>query len=50
MKCCYECGTPLVEKYLEKEGMVPYCPKCGQFRFPIFNTAVSEEKGIIRSV
>lgn len=43
MKCCYECGTPLIEKYLEKEGMVPYCPKCGQFRFPIFNTAVSME-------
>ena len=43
MKCCYECGTPLVEKYLEKEGMVPYCPKCQQFRFPIFNTAVSME-------
>ena len=43
MKCCYECGTPLVEKYLEKEGMVPYCPKCHQFRFPIFNTAVSME-------
>ena len=43
MKCCYECGTPLVEKYLEKEGMVPYCPKCGQFRFPIFNPAVSME-------
>lgn len=43
MKCCYECGTVLVEKYLEKEGMIPYCPKCGQFRFPIFNTAVSME-------
>ncbi|MCD8355417.1 MAG: NUDIX domain-containing protein [Clostridia bacterium] len=43
MKCCYECGTPLIEKYLEKEGMVPYCPKCQQFRFPIFNTAVSME-------
>ena len=23
--------------------MVPYCPKCQQFRFPIFNTAVSME-------
>lgn len=43
MKCCYECGTKLEEKYLEKEGMIPYCPTCQQYRFPIFNTAVSME-------
>lgn len=43
MKFCYDCGTPLVEKYLEREGMVQYCPECEQFRFPIFNTAVSME-------
>lgn len=43
MKFCYTCGTQLVEKYLEREGMVPYCPHCQQFRFPIFNTAVSME-------
>lgn len=43
MKFCYICGAPLLEKYLEHEGMVPYCPSCQQFRFPIFNTAVSME-------
>ena len=43
MKYCYECGAPLTEKYLEREGMVQYCPQCKQFRFPIFNTAVSME-------
>ncbi|MDO5784370.1 MAG: NUDIX domain-containing protein [Eubacteriales bacterium] len=43
MKFCYECGTKLTEKYLEREGMVQYCPHCQQFRFPIYNTAVSME-------
>lgn len=43
MKFCYTCGTKLTEKYLEREGMVQYCPSCKQFRFPIFNTAVSME-------
>lgn len=41
MNYCVECGTKLIEKPLEGEGMVPFCPKCGQYRFPIFNTAVS---------
>ena len=36
-------GTELTEKYLEREGMVQYCPHCQQFRFPIYNTAVSME-------
>ena len=43
MKFCYECGAALTEKYLEREGMVQYCPHCQQFRFPIYNTAVSME-------
>lgn len=41
MKYCYECGTKLSEKELDHEGMIPYCPSCGQYRFPIFSTAVS---------
>ncbi|MDO4189383.1 MAG: NUDIX domain-containing protein [Lachnospiraceae bacterium] len=41
MKHCVECGTELIKKELEKEGLIPFCPKCEQFRFPIFNTAVS---------
>lgn len=38
---CTECGTLLVNKELEGEGIVPYCEKCGQYRFPLYNVAVS---------
>ena len=45
MKYCWECGNKLILKECfncsESEGLVPYCEKCGTFRFPIFNTAVS---------
>lgn len=41
MKYCYECGTKLIKKELEGEGIIPYCTKCEQYRFPIFSTAVS---------
>ena len=40
-KHCHECGTALIERELEGEGIVPYCPKCEQYRFPIYNVAVS---------
>ena len=40
-KYCRECGTKLVPKELENEGVVPYCATCGQFRFPQYNVAVS---------
>ena len=40
-KHCFECGTALVEKDLVGEGIVPYCPKCEQYRFPMYNVAVS---------
>jgi NAD+ diphosphatase len=26
-KHCFECGTALIEKELEEEGIVLYCPK-----------------------
>ena len=32
MKYCSEC---------EIDGLVPYCPTCKQFRFPMFNSAIS---------
>ena len=38
---CRQCGAKLVPKELENEGIVPYCPECGQFRFPQYNVAVS---------
>ena len=41
MKYCYECGGKLTERELENEGIVPYCEKCREYRFPIFSTAVS---------
>ncbi len=41
MKYCIECGTPLEEKFLEHEGMIPYCSKCNAYRFPIFASAIS---------
>ena len=40
-KHCFECGVTLIEKELEGEGIVPYCPKCEQYRFPMYNVAVS---------
>lgn len=40
-KYCQECGTALIEKELENEGIVPFCPKCNQYRFPLYNVAVS---------
>lgn len=45
MKYCIECGTKLILKESincgVSDGLVPYCEKCGQFRFPTFNAAVS---------
>lgn len=41
MKYCFECGTMLVDKPLKKEGMIPFCSRCGVFRFPVFSCAVS---------
>ncbi|MGN1030468.1 MAG: NAD(+) diphosphatase [Butyricicoccaceae bacterium] len=43
MNYCVECGTRLELRPCPGEGMVPYCPSCKTFRFPIFNTAVSME-------
>jgi NAD+ diphosphatase len=41
MNHCCECGTKLVLKECPHEGMIPYCERCGEFRFPIFSTAIS---------
>lgn len=38
---CMQCGTKLETRYLEGEGIVPYCPSCQDYRFPVFSTAVS---------
>ncbi len=41
MEYCMECGSRLEKRFLENEGMVPFCPECGKYCFPVFNTAVS---------
>lgn len=41
MEYCYKCGTKLENRFLEDEGMVPYCHCCQEYRFPIFSTACS---------
>ncbi len=42
MEYCMQCGTKLTPRFLESENReIPYCPKCGDYRFPVFNTAVS---------
>lgn len=41
MSYCEKCGTLLTEKELEHEGIVPFCPSCGEYRFPMYNVAVS---------
>ena len=38
---CNECGTKLYLKDLDKEGLIPFCPKCQKFKFPMYNVAVS---------
>lgn len=41
MEYCIHCGTKLELKELEHEGIIPYCPNCKEYRFKMFNTAVS---------
>lgn len=37
---CTECGEQLTLMFADGEGLIPYCKKCGEFRFPQFSTAV----------
>ena len=41
MNYCMRCGARLTVRKLRDEGMVPYCESCGDYRFPVFSTAVS---------
>lgn len=38
---CSICGEKLALVVHKQEGLVPYCKKCGEYRFPQFATAVS---------
>ena len=42
---CRDCGEKLALRFMEKEGLVPYCPKCEKFKFPFFPVAVSMTVG-----
>ncbi len=42
MNYCMQCGARLQPKYHKtEEREIPWCPECGAFRYPVFNTAVS---------
>ena len=45
MKYFIECGAKLTEKecinFGISDGIIPYCPVCNEFRFPMYNVAVS---------
>lgn len=41
MEFCSRCGTQLIKKECGKEGIIPYCPTCKEFRFPMYNSAIS---------
>ena len=45
MEYCSKCGNKLILKESFNcgisDGMVPFCTKCNEFRFPMFNSAVS---------
>ena len=38
---CRDCGEKLTLRFLENEGLVPFCPRCEKFKFPFFPVAVS---------
>ena len=42
MKHCMACGAALTMRYHpDEETLVPFCERCGDWRFPVFSTAVS---------
>ena len=38
---CRDCGAKLSLRFLENEGLIPYCEHCEAFKFPYFPVAVS---------
>lgn len=38
---CQKCGKKLTVRSLDHEGSVPYCEDCQEYRFPMYNVAVS---------
>jgi len=40
-KFCPDCGSELESRQDGNEGMIPFCPRCNTFRYPMYNVAVS---------
>lgn len=40
MNYCMRCGTKLGAREHPTDGLVPYCERCGDYRFPVFSAAV----------
>jgi NTP pyrophosphohydrolases containing a Zn-finger, probably nucleic-acid-binding len=41
MNFCMCCGARLVRREHPTDGLVPYCESCGDYRYPVFSTAIS---------
>ena len=41
MNYCMHCGTKLQMREHPHEGLTPWCESCGEYRYPVFNTACS---------
>jgi NAD+ diphosphatase len=41
MNYCMRCGKKLTMREHPTDGLVPFCESCGDYRFPVFSTAVS---------
>ena len=40
-KYCPNCGNKLKDKFVQDEGLIPYCDKCDKLYFEIYSVAVS---------
>lgn len=38
---CEKCGHILIQKDCGIDGSIPYCPSCHEYKFPMFNSAIS---------
>ena len=41
MEYCPACGSRLRKKLHPTDGPIPFCDLCGDYRFPLFSTAIS---------
>ena len=41
MRFCMRCGAELTVREHPTDGLVTYCEACGDYRFPVYSTAIS---------